>query len=250
MKNHDGKLAGVLGTVIIHLLAAILFMSFKISELKKDITNKFEIEIVSEEKSTSTTEKQIELPVSGIDRILKGDNEMLNIARNLANKPEVKINPADYIDQVKNELIKSGKLGVDNYIDEQKKANNNTESEKIESSNDTASKNQEEKLRKSLRMEANYSGPTRIYYNLPGRNHAYLPIPIYKCQGSGKIVLSIEVDQEGNVEKASVKVGESTTTDQCLLETAVETALISRFNPDVNAPKIQTGTLSYHFVAQ
>jgi hypothetical protein len=30
----------------------------------------------------------------------------------------------------------------------------------------------------------------------------------------------------------------------------VNTALISRFNPDVNSPKTQTGTLSYQFVAQ
>ena len=46
---------------------------------------------------------------------------MLNIARNLANKSEEKINPSDYIDKVKDELIKEGKLGRDNYIDEQKR---------------------------------------------------------------------------------------------------------------------------------
>ena len=34
---------------------------------------------------------------------------MLNIARNLANKPDEKINPADYIDNVKEELIKKRK---------------------------------------------------------------------------------------------------------------------------------------------
>jgi hypothetical protein len=99
-------------------------------------------------------------------------------------------------------------------------------------------------------MAANYKGPTRIYYDLAGRNHMYLPIPIYKCQGSGKVVLFIDVNREGIVEKALIIGKESTTTDPCLIETAVTTALISRFNPDVNSPEIQKGTLSYHFVAQ
>ena len=93
-------------------------------------------------------------------------------------------------------------------------------------------------------------GPTRIYYDLAGRTHTYLPIPIYKCQGSGKVVLSIEVNQKGIVEKAQIIAKESTTSDPCLSETAVTTALISRFNSDFNSPKIQTGTLTYQFVAQ
>ncbi len=46
---------------------------------------------------------------------------MLNIARNLASRNDQTINPEDYIDMVKEELIKSGQLGKDNYIDEQKK---------------------------------------------------------------------------------------------------------------------------------
>jgi hypothetical protein len=99
-------------------------------------------------------------------------------------------------------------------------------------------------------MAANYKGPTRIYYDLQGRNHTYLPIPIYKCQGSGKIVLVIDVNQRGFVENASVVNSESTTNDDCLIETAVGTALVSRFVPNLNAPRIQKGTLTYIFVAQ
>ena len=62
--------------------------------------------------------------------------------------------------------------------------------------------------------------------------------------------MSIDVNQKGVVEKALIIANESTTSDPCLIETAVTTALISRFNSDINSPKIQTGTLSYHFVAQ
>ena len=65
------------------------------------------------------------MPVTRIEKILQGDEEMLNIARNLSNKAEQKINPDDYIDMVKEELIKSGKLGTDNYIDEKKNPEQN-----------------------------------------------------------------------------------------------------------------------------
>ena len=99
-------------------------------------------------------------------------------------------------------------------------------------------------------MAANFKGATRIFYDLFGRTHLYLPIPIYKCEGSGRVVLSIEVDQNGVVQKAQIVDRESTASDPCLIETAINTALVSRFNPDANSPRIQIGMLTYQFVAQ
>jgi hypothetical protein len=247
MNKYEGKLVGILGTVIIHLVAAILFMSFKLHSIKEDFSKEFVIEF-NQVVQPAEEEKKIELPSSGIEKILQGDEELLNIARNLANKSDVKINPSDYIDKVKDELIKDGKLGADNYIDEQKQQKDLNGDENL-SFNDKKD-DDADKPTESQEMAANYKGPTRIYYDLEGRNHTYLPIPIYKCEGSGKVVLTIEVDQKGIVEKASIIDSESTTSDPCLTETAVATALISRFNPDINAPKIQTGTLTYHFVKQ
>jgi hypothetical protein len=249
MGKYEGRLAGILGTLIIHLIAGIIFISLQIRSLHRDISNEFNVEFAPVEES-ETKEKLLELPATTVERVLKGDDEMLNIARNLASKSEEKINPADYIDRVKEELIKSGKLGIDNYIDEQKRLNEMNAEEKLSLEKDTIKKNEIEEPNESQKMAASYKGPTRIYYDLAGRNHLYLPIPIYKCQGSGKVVLSIEVNQKGEVEKALIIANESTTSDLCLLETAVNTALISRFNSDINSPKIQTGTLTYQFVAQ
>ena len=249
MRKYEGKLVGILGTVIIHLIAGIIFMSFQLRTLQRDLSNEFEVEFAPAEE-TEDKEKLIELPATSVEKILKGDEEMLNIARNLANKSEIEIDPSDYIDIVKEELIKSGKLGLDNYIDEQKRLDKMQGDEKIVFENDTIDKYDNDELKESQEMAANYRGPTRIYYDLPGRTHRYLPIPIYKCQGSGKVVLSIDVNQKGIVEKAQIIAIESTTSDPCLLETALNTALISRFNSDINSPKTESGTLTYHFVAQ
>lgn len=251
MRKYNGKIVGILGTVIIHLLAAIIFMSFQLQGLKtkeKQI-QKFEIEFAAiEEKKVA--EKPIELPPTSVENILHDDAEMLNIARNLSSKSEEKVDAKDYIDKVKEELIESGKLGTDNYLDRQKGNTQMTEDDQFILEKKEEKEKQKEKENDSQKMAANYRGPTRIYYDLQGRNHTYLPIPIYKCQGSGKVVLIIEVNQKGNVENASIMEGESTAKDECLIETAVSTALVSRFEPNLNAPKIQKGTLTYIFVAQ
>jgi hypothetical protein len=251
MKKFEGRLAAVLGTVIIHLMAGIIFMSFRISSIHNEMHDLVQVEYAPPEVfETVKKEKPAEPSVTSVEKVLQGDEEMLNIARNLANKGDPKINKADYIDKVKDELIKSGKLGKDNYIDEQKKQSALKGQEDISIKEDGTAGKKTDKPGKAEEMAANYKGPTRIYYNLTGRNHTYLPLPIYKCEGQGKVVLSIEVTQKGLVEKAVVVEAESTTSDPCLVETAVNTALVSRFNPDINAPKIQTGSLTYQFVAQ
>ena len=248
MKKFEGRLAAVLGTIILHLLAAIIFMSFRINSMKNEMHDLVEVELVPEEYLTPEKPKPEEPQVTTVEKVLQGDEEMLNIARNLANKGDPKINKADYIDKVKEELIKSGKLGRDNFIDDQKKLSSDEDDLSVRDDNSTREK--ENKPDRSKEMEANYKGPTRIYYNLAGRTHTYLPIPIYKCQGQGRVVLSIQVTQNGEVEKAEIITGESTTSDPCLIETAVNTARISRFNSGINFPKTESGTLTYHFVAQ
>jgi len=250
MGNNKGNLAGILGTVIIHLIAGLIFMSLQLRSLEKKLAAQIEVELAPETEPEVKKEKTIEVPATSVEKVLKGDEEMLNIAKNLSAKSEEKINPKDYIDKVKEELIKSGKLGVNNYIDDQKKSAESKGDENLSLQNDTSRKSIKEKPAKSQEMAANFKGATRIYYDLFGRNHLYLPIPIYKCEGSGKVVLTIEVDQNGVVQKAQIVERESTASDPCLIETAINTALVSRFNPDANSPRIQIGSLTYQFVAQ
>lgn len=248
MRKYEGKIVGVLGTVIVHLVAGIIFMSFQLRSITIERRKEFEIEFLQVEEP-EVKEKIIELPPTTVENIIRDDQELLNIARNLASKATEPVDPQEYIDKVKEELIKAGKLGPDNYIDEQKKMEEMSGDENL--AYDAAKEEkQENQPRESQKMEANYQGPTRIFYDLKGRYHTYLPIPIYKCQGAGKIVLMLEVNQKGMVEKAQIVARESTTSDECLIETAVNTALMSRFNADANAPKIQKGTLTYIFVAQ
>jgi vacuolar-type H+-ATPase subunit I/STV1 len=250
MRKYEGKPVAILITVIIHLIAGIIFMIIRIGDLHiKEYKREYEVALQAEpEKELKQMDNQSR--VYSVEQVVRGDQELQNIARNLANQPDVKINKDDYIDKVKEELIESGKLGKDNYIDDQKKAKENGTEIPVSAQDKKSSEQKDKSDKNANELASKYSGPTRIYYNLPGRTHTYLPLPIYKCEGDGKVVLQIEVNPKGDVTNASVITAESTATDPCLVETAVNTALISHFNPDIKAVKNESGTLTYLFVAQ
>jgi hypothetical protein len=170
-----------------------------------------------------------------------------NIARNLANPDVEDFEIDDYIDQIKQELLESGEISEDNYLDEMRRR---LEEQAEAGETEFLSEEEEEQVNRSNEMAAAYSGPTRIYYSLEGRIHISLPLPIYKCEGSGKVVLDIIVNPRGYVISATVKDDESTSDDFCLHEMAKDAASRSRFNLDPSAPNRQQGTLTYHFVAQ
>jgi hypothetical protein len=95
-----------------------------------------------------------------------------------------------------------------------------------------------------------YTGPTNIYYSLENRHHLRLPVPVYKCQGSGLIEVSIVVDQKGRVVHAEIKSTGSGVAESCLGQAAREAALQTRFNTDYHADNRQVGAITYHFIAQ
>ena len=251
MRNYNSRLTGIFGALIIHLIAAIIFITVKMGELNEKANSVMLIEF-NENVDQPPVQKPVETSTagenfSGTDALL--NEQITNIARNLASQSDEKINVEEYIDMVKEELIKSGKLGADNYIDEEKRNRNISEAGGTEINNQSTDTKQTISS-ESQKMASEFSGPTRIYYNLPGRYHTYMAIPIYKCEGSGIVTLNIEVTATGTVIKAVVISSDSTTSEECLIETAVNAALISRFNPDAAAEKVQTGTLTYNFVAQ
>jgi hypothetical protein len=93
-----------------------------------------------------------------------------------------------------------------------------------------------------------YFGPSTLAYKLQGRTPVYLPIPSYKCIGSGVVVADISVNKRGEV--TSITIVSTTATEECLTEAARNAANNSQFNTDWNAPAVQKGTITYTFIAQ
>ncbi|MCD6201939.1 MAG: hypothetical protein J7K46_09065 [Bacteroidales bacterium] len=237
---------GVLGTIIVHLLLAIFFMIFKLSSLKEPekqpILITFEQEPTPEEQGNTEKEKPL-VP----DEQLKKWIHDIPVNEAMKKKEDFDINK--YIDQVKEEMIRQGQLTQDNYIDEQK-----MEEAAIEQALRNKLRVKEEtlpgdSLAQSEIMASHYSGPTRVKYNLAGRIARNLVIPIYKCEGSGVVIVHVVVNQNGKVIEASIDTNKSDH-NPCLYEAALRAARFSRFDIDLDAPDKQKGTITYYFVAQ
>lgn len=84
--------------------------------------------------------------------------------------------------------------------------------------------------------------------HLKGRSaKGSLPRPRYNVQESGVVVVSIWVDNYGNVVKAQAGAQGTTVTDKTLWAEARSAALGAKFNPDADAPALQEGTITYVF---
>ena len=96
--------------------------------------------------------------------------------------------------------------------------------------------------------ESNNKNSTNSY-RLVNRKALHFPNPVYVCDAFGKVVLHIEVSNLGKVIEATLNKNSSTTTNECLIESAINYAKKARFNTDVSKPT-QMGSINYIFPGQ
>jgi hypothetical protein len=99
-------------------------------------------------------------------------------------------------------------------------------------------------LNKQLDDNLNNAKST-MTYSLVNRKHRFLPTPIYLCESSGKIVINITVNALGKVIHTNYNSA-SSSTNQCLIDHAVEYAKKARFNSD-SSKMSQIGTITFFF---
>lgn len=83
-----------------------------------------------------------------------------------------------------------------------------------------------------------------LTYSLKGRTLLDYDTPRYLCEYGGKIVVTITVNSDGRVTNASLNTS-STSTNECLIDTALEYANNAHFDPS-NTPS-QLGTITFQF---
>lgn len=87
-----------------------------------------------------------------------------------------------------------------------------------------------------------------ISFSLKDRTKVHIPIPIYLCEVDGKIVVNITVNASGNVIDSYVNTS-STSSNECLIEHALEYAKASQFSPDASK-KSQIGSITFYFIGK
>ncbi|MFW5657037.1 MAG: energy transducer TonB [Bacteroidota bacterium] len=230
----ENNARGILGTLIFHLLLLNVFFILRMSALKSEqhVEMAIEFEELEENEPVIPVDKNKEYVEEELQQI---DEDMArNIAVNRANENLAEeISTENYIDELKREL------NIDELFPEQ-----GSDEEFLPEFKEAR---EQEKASEEI---TEYSGPTRIEYYLENRTKRYIHVPVYKCEGSGKVSLDIVVDQEGLVVSANVAKVQGSSSNECLIDAALDAANRSRFNTDFNAPKRQKGTISYQFVAQ
>lgn len=103
-------------------------------------------------------------------------------------------------------------------------------------------------LNSQNRGDGGGTGNSGISYELGGRGVQKLPLPEYKSQTEGKVVVEVSVDRSGKVIQAIPGVKGSTTLDDDLLRIARDAALMAQFDTKSDAPVVQKGTITYNFV--
>ncbi len=96
--------------------------------------------------------------------------------------------------------------------------------------------------------EGGGTGTEGISYDLAGRQARSLPKPGYDIQSEGIVVVEVTVDRDGNVTKAVPGVKGSTTLEEYFLRVARTAAMAAKFDRKPDAPVIQKGTITYHFI--
>jgi protein TonB len=84
-------------------------------------------------------------------------------------------------------------------------------------------------------------------YLLGGRRAVHKEIIVQDCNQAGRVVVSIEVNQNGQVVSAMPGVRGTTNNASCLLDPAKRAALATEFNSDSRAPTRQIGKIIYVF---
>ena len=229
-------------TVIFHLVLAIFLLSMEISRIQVHT----EMEIVMdtptpEERQKKEEEQQRKEEIRQKTSQEEVERMLRSIAVNEnAVQPEKRADASvqQYVDEILKELEEEGNSG-------RYKAQRDKNYQKDSLQNDRDKREQELDSLKSTF----YAGESSVSYNLKDRYARFLPIPVFKCEYGGKVVVEILVNPKGVVQKAKILEDQSQS-DDCLWRVAADAAKRSRFNEKPDAPALQKGTITYNFVKQ
>ncbi len=230
--------AGLYITVSVHLAVIIVLLLVRIGvELQKE--NSFVLDFTQqEEKERQLEQAQLEEKTAlALERMLAAAAAESAPIRNIA------VDRAALKDD-------KGINAEELYKEAEKLAQELKDGQKQEQEDDAFAQAQDEpKAQEKPEKARVYTGPSVLSWSLDGRNASHLPIPAYRCYGSGEITVVITVNNRGDVVNA--KVDDSLSTDDgCLRSFAIRAARLSKFSSSPTAPARQMGTITYAFIAQ
>ena len=243
--------SGIYGTVIFHLIVAIILLSSQIYSYTIDAKEAVLLVIPPEEKTfipvqmarpPQTVRTEASTPVDRREQLSKELDRLIGGTppRNVA---------VDASQQRRQPLRDDRNTNVSQLYEEAREVQQRIDAARRESALRQGSDDVATAAPPPSPATESYKGPSVLSYDLGGRKHLSLPVPVYQCLGGGDVTVQIEVNQRGYVTGVSVQVSVSVD-NHCLYEAAKRAALRSRFTVDAHAPASQKGNIVYRFMPQ
>ena len=216
--------------VITILILGNLYLLFYFIKLPSDsiiLEEEYEIEyaleeVIPEEELASVSEEEIKIETH---KVFNEDQKFIEELE--TDRKENNESTEDKLSEI-NEVISDSKSEIKDDLATEKKYKSNLPEAILATTNNSKSTNS---------------------YRLVNRKVIEFPNPVYVCDSFGKVVLHIEVNANGYVIMTSVNKNASTTTNLCLIESAIDYAKKARFTKDKNKPS-QVGIITYIFPGQ
>lgn len=240
--NLISKHKALIITTLITAIIVMLLFNLHISQSMAAITESYyELEpeeIIKEEKKE-------------LEEVITSSSKRTNLAFNETD--DFKDLDDDYLEKVQEHYNKYAKATQSKQETEQELEDDNTaekltEYNKINDLLAAKAKNKQsngDNSSEEISIETGANKNSTMSYSLVNRTHKFLPTPIYLCENNGKIVINITVNHLGKVTNTSVN-GSSNSTNECLLDHAIEYAENARFSADASK-KSQIGTITFSF---
>jgi hypothetical protein len=235
----------ILYTLMLHLVVLIILAFVRVDSLKKQ--QELGIELEFEEKTLESIlaemEEMEDIPADWLEQVLR--------QRELSSNRAVNLNAENQF---------SEDISTDEYVkdllDQIEEARNQEDREKLEELQAILASadyvppeagNEEEE-------QGEYSGPTTITFEFKtaplSRGKVKLTVPVYRCQGSGRVQVQVEVAPDGNVREAKVLEPIEGYDKICFADAALAAARSSQFRIDLSAPPKHLAVITYSFIAQ
>ena len=233
---YDNRI-GLCVTIIVYLTLSIIFVSAKIGASSRKTTETMYIDLGA-----------VELLEQERDRLLeeikrKNSQTDWKSIRNLSsNENALNENLEDEKGTDVSELNAAAEA-----IEKERKANREAYEKGLREA-DAIGANRKKGNSEGEQTDTKRKGTVTVSFSFknPVRYSRHLVKPAYRCEGGGEVIVSVVVNQRGEVTSAWVESGG----DECMRQTAVESARNSRFDINNSAPAKQQGTITYIFIPQ
>lgn len=241
-KIKSTALFAVLITAVIHVIA-FLYANLSTLETKPPVYEDLTL-IELDYRTEEEIEEMLEPKEPEIDQTNEAIKDLMKDIQDIRKKSMSNYSESQIQQEVEQEVLNRNKENstISNTENTDNTQRSNSQSKEKEKSDNTTSSTQEK--------ENQYGGKVTKYCNFPGRD-CETKTPSYRCKGGGKIRIDIKVDKIGRVKSVSLNTSKSTTTNECLINEALDYAKrTTKVSSDLKGEHSNRGYVEYNFVSQ